>query len=358
MDIKEILKELFKEADNGKVVIKIPKGEWQYNTQFSAYYGKEKTKSIKENAVNFFVQDFDLLAEKVNKYLNIATEFYKDDKDFFDFDDESFAKHLSFFLFVNMTNYDLNFVYNFVDSRTKFLENKIDCKETKLGHFEDGDKVGFDIFSKITKNRSNMESPYKFETILRSGDEKFILPAIHFGFDGQKVTVLGVQNLYKNQIDKLSKTLDRYFRKVNKNIDSENIESQVSPNAVVAMAIFLKVLKDNNIHEVCVKDYMPIRYYSGVECRKVKLRRNLQDENLAYEHADRDQFNMTNRLMYLALRMGVHFDNIDVNLDELKSEMNLKIKNKDCTRDENIIYKITDSVCAKNIVIKNKERNL
>ena len=36
----------------------------------------------------------------------------------------------------------------------------------------------------------------------------------------------------------------------------------------------------------------------------------------------------------------------------------MDIKNKDCTRDENIIYKITDSVCAKNIVIKNKERNL
>ena len=36
----------------------------------------------------------------------------------------------------------------------------------------------------------------------------------------------------------------------------------------------------------------------------------------------------------------------------------MDIKNKDCTRDENIIYKITDSVDVKNFVKKDKERVL
>lgn len=358
MNYKEMLKELFAEADNGKVVIKIPKGEWQYNTQFSAFSGKRDERNIKERSVTFSVTDFDLLTTKVEKYIDLAKSFYKDDKEFFDFDDNSFAKHLAFFMFVNMTNYDLNSVENFVESRTKFLKNQIECGERFIGRFEDGEKVSFDIYARILKNRSNMESPYKFETVLKKDGEKFILPAIHFGFDGEKVTILGVQNLYTNQIDKLSKTLDRYFRKVNKNINPENIESQVSPNAVVAMSIFLKTFKNCNIDKICAKDFMPIRYFSGVECRKNKLKRNLQDENLAIEQADRDQFSMTNRLMYLMLRMGVHFDNIEVNFDDLKNEMNLKIKNRPATKDENIIHQITDSIIEKNVFVKEKERSI
>lgn len=340
-----ILRDLFENAKNNKIVIKADGGDWLYKTKFYVKLAGEDV-SLNEDVPYIDIPDLKLLANKSDLYLKETREFYNDDKEYFMVKNFSFDKHLLYFLFVNMTNYDINNVYQYVDNRTRMIKESknFSGKTYYLGHYSDNTKIDFDIFAKIKKNRSNLETPLDFEINIKKDNQNFFLPTIHFGVENGKVFVAGIQNFYTQQESELAKTLDRYFRKVNKNIESGSLEANVSPNAVVSMAIFFKFLKQHNIKDVEVCDYMPLRYASSLECKKEKFKKQNKNESEVYDLMDKNQFNMTNKLMNLMLRMAVHFDNLLVDYNQTKNQMEIKLTDSETTKNDNIIHKIYDSV--------------
>ncbi|MGN1201455.1 MAG: hypothetical protein ACI4R8_04290 [Candidatus Caccovivens sp.] len=343
MEEKTILTELFNDFRQNRVIIHSKDGLWKYKTKlFVNLEGEEDYKEDYPFSIN--IPNFDLLEKKTENYLSKARNFYNEDKDYYEIEDSSYDKHLLFFLFVNMTMYDANDIYNFFDKRSKMLESsKNFVGESFSGHYSDGEKIDFDIKVKIERNRSNMEAPLKFDVVLQKENQSFILPTINFGIAGEQAYIASVQNFHTKQEGELVKTLDRYFRKVNKDIDSESIEANVSPNAVVSMAFFFKFLEQNNIKSVEVPDYMPLRYFTNLESRKIKAIHTAERIDEIYDTMDRDQFNMTNKLMYLMLRMGKHFDNLQVDYDEIRNQMEVIISDNLPTQKDNIIHKVYNS---------------
>ena len=135
------------------------------------------------------------------------------------------------------------------------------------------------------------------------------------------------------------------FRKVNKGIDSEEDIAKVSPNALVSLTIFNAYLKRKCFSKIITPSYMPIRYNSKL-IRNIN--RNYSDDELEKENelVDRDQFNITNKMMYLLNRYAYHFSDCVSEYDDIKDEMHLKL-NDTRVNGDNIILGI-DNIFSRN----------
>ena len=175
-----------------------------------------------------------MLLTRIEEYLLEARRFYKQDQQYFELNDSSFDEKLIMDLFVNATNFDLDNIERFVKKRTEMLKEKsVQCETACLGEF-----LGNDIVVKISKNKSNLEGPYRFDIIFKKDDEKFNLPRITFGRIKNQMYIYSLQGERKKQENKLAKRIDRYFRKANKGVDMEDeILSQISTNALISCLI-------------------------------------------------------------------------------------------------------------------------
>lgn len=350
MDIEKIIKEVFKEAGSGKITINSLQGDWIFFVKF--YVSIEgRSNVLNSNYPILNIDSYKEFLHKCEKYLNVAYEFYKKDKDYYDLkDDFSYLKKLFMDLIVNATYYNLDDPINYIDLKTKQLTDKT----IKEGNSLVGNYNGANIYCKISKNVSNLEAPYRMSIIFKSDGEQFTLPTLTFGVDGKTIYLMCIQNTAKNDKDsKLVKKLDRYFRKVNKDVSIDEEISKVSPNALVALSIFNEYMLNLGLDKVVASNFMPIRYNNN----KVKIFNKYKDENLkkkeSIEMIDYIQSNITEKFMNLLLRYNYHFDASIVQYDEVKDEMHLFLKDKKYD-EENIIYDIVDSIKIKNIGLTRK----
>ena len=132
--------------------------------------------------------------------------------------------------------------------------------------------------------------------------------------------------------------INRYLFKINKDVVKDNeylqyeqelekgLESfypenvvDVTPKAVLALTIFLKVIKELGINKVTVVDYLPIRYdgklkgkYAVVDLyKKIYREEELNNKYIQAEtQLDSDQFNMTNKFIRTFNRVNYHLNNM------------------------------------------------
>ena len=198
-----------------------------------------------------------------------------------------------------------------------------------------GKYLDFDVNINIRKNKSNLEGPYQF--ILTFNDDLgnvFELPQITFSVVEDMAYLMCVQNK-NNQDNKLISKLDRYFRKVNKGVDPKSDICQVSPRFLVSFIVFNQYLKSMGVEKLEVNSYFPLRYQTKVsKAKRQKL--DMEDEMI---DIDRDQYNMTNRLMYLIKRYAYHFEESICDFNDITLRMNLKIKNK-TVKNDSIVYEL------------------
>lgn len=256
-----------------------------------------------------------------------------------------FDKKLILDLLANATIYDFNNIENYLDIRTKMLNEKLPDNLIDYGQYND-----FRIKGQIEKNRSNLEGPYKIVFhIFNEKNQFFELPTITFGIVGSDCYIYAVQNKSKIIPSDFSKMVDKYFRKINKGVPQDIIESNISPNALVSLTLFLSLLKKNHITKIISPAYLPIRYQSS-KISKLHMAKDKQAIYEAMEKHNRDQFNITNKLMYLMLRYNFHFPNCDCNFDNSTELMSLNLK-KSIPINDNIIYKLDELL--DNYYIKN-----
>lgn len=336
--LSTLIHDVLSQATKG--IVKIKPQDYGFWIYFPRFYSKiEGKNSAKTNGKYpiLDIPDFKLFVNKIENYLNFARKFYKDDKDYFNLNDDEFDKKLFLDLIVNATNIDFAMIYDYIDERTNMLKNPISSDEKLIGELN-----GFQIYRKITKNRSNIESPYCYNIYIKDSENLFLLPSILFGFGKDKATIMGIQNFGKIKDNPLSKKLDRYFRKLNKNVPEDDIISQVSPNALAALTFFIKDLKENDIKNIKTASFHPVRYHAS----KVSLLNKNNKENI--KKLNQDQHNMTEKFLYTILRYAYHFDNCILNFNNITQEFSIKLEDKNATEKDNIIYSLDKAIFEQN----------
>ena len=126
---------------------------------------------------------------------------------------------------------------------------------------------------------------------------------------------------------------------------------QVSPNALVSLAMFISYLKEKGIKQIIARDFQPARYFSVESRISNKLEGDMAQSQK--EVLDKDQFNITNKFMYLFLRYNYHFPacEVDYSIDEGKMIMNLS---NEAGKGDNILVEL-DKTIARNFA-KEKEK--
>ncbi|MBQ7579144.1 MAG: hypothetical protein IJT25_01280, partial [Clostridia bacterium] len=184
------------------------------------------------------------------------------------------------------------------------------------------------------------------------------------------VYIGAIQNFTTKQEDKFSKNMDRFLRKVNSGVPDDSIESNVSPKALVSMVIFMEYACSLGAEYASAYNYLPLRYSSklGVINAKAKNVNNgevqsekttngennseikliTEDRNNAdvcqtfFDKLDADQYNITNKFMYLFARINHHFSSAKTEFSEIGCKINLNLENSE-ERNDNIIYNILNS---------------
>jgi len=116
---------------------------------------------------------------------------------------------------------------------------------------------------------------------------------------------------------------------------------QVSPNALVSLTMFVSYLKSMGVTQIVARDYQPARYQS-IESR-IAERKEDEIAKKQQEILDQDQFNITNKFMYLFLRYNYHFPACTCDYDIDQGQMIMNIKDESEIK-ENILYKIDSMV--------------
>lgn len=331
--ILKIAKKVISQAEQGIVRV----GEWKFCVSIDLDLLQYKGHTLNLSDANFL--------NKVGNYLSLAREFYSNDKDYYELNDESFDEKLFMDLFVNMTNFDIENIDVYLSQRTKMLldKNNYTTEPIIIGALKHSV-----MEISILKNTSNLEAPLRFRTILRDGEERFLLPDITFGVVDDCLHVYAIQGKRDEQKNRLAKEFDRYFRKFGKGVDmSDDVLANVSANALASATIFMAYFKQKNMNNVKVYGFMPIRYNSKVSTATMKY----EDENQLntfLEKNDAIQGNITNKFYYTMLRYAYHFGQT-VEFDEFHECLDMKLeKNKvglDVLQEErNAIYDLDESV--------------
>ena len=336
--IEKIVEEIFHQAEKGKVVIGDEKeGFWHFYTRFY-WKTNDKTNALNDKYPIFEIPDKTTFINLLGTYLKEARQFYCADSEFFCLSSENFDKKLLLDLFINATVSDFVNVNNYIKNRTEMLKTNYNSNVFFLGTFQD-----LKIKGQITKNHSNLESPYKLDIYFEDETHNvFFLPTVFFATTKQKAYIMAIQNLHRNQANKLAKKLDRYFRKTNKGITPEDTISNISTNALVSLTIFLSFLKQNDIFDITASCFQPIRYQAGkvTGLRQAKTKEQQQE---FYQKHDHDQYNITNKFMYLFLRYNFHFPSTITNFDDNTQQMNI-ILNKNKNGNTDILSQIDSCI--------------
>ena len=252
-------------------------------------------------------REFDkLLCEYVIKALK-----YYDDRNFFNKKER--IKEILAHLLANATYDDFNKPINFLKKRIAFLDNANNYSEN-IGY---SDILGCDLNLEIRKDTINNETPEEFVIECRNKDEKYLFPRVKFGIMGDTVYIYAIQNS-REEKNNLAKQINRKLYKVGEGFtDSNNEENykDVTASFLVVLNMAINYFNSIGYNKFIIPSILIVRWNAK------QIMNNNMNEII--------QYNITNKLIRTCLRLGVHYNNIDVmSLPyEVDSNLHLHINN-------------------------------
>lgn len=337
--IEDIVNEIFNEAQNGVIYIEDivePSKPWKFYIKFlTKIEGNSNNAALDCPVIE--IPSWGKFLKQIESYLKLAVPFYILEKAYFGLSDESYVKKLICDLLSSGRAVDFINIFSYIETRKQQLINKVDEGEIYLGKYQD-----YEITSKIVKNVSNLEGPYRFCPKFTSpNDESFVLPRVTFGIANDAVYVYALQAKKEKQISSAAKTLDRHFRKVNKGVSEDSFLHNVSPNALISFTLFNSYIRSMGKTLIVSPIFMPIRFNArslADDNRKTKISREELTE-IQY----RDQYNITNKLAYMLYRYAFHFPSSNANYDDNTQTVYLNLGENQPNNEDNIIYKINNT---------------
>ena len=301
-----------------------------------------------DNKPLFKITNFPEYIKKLTILINIMASYHIDDKSYFDFNDDNFLDYLIVCIVCNMNEQDFNNALACLDKKINSYKTNYNYEKKDLGTIKLKDKE-LTISKQCKKNQASMESPAHVRFTISDGKETWTSPKIHYYMDKNKCYIMAIQSTSKKQDNRLSKDLDRFFRKFDKGLEDiekspngeVNTPKDISPSFLAALTMFMA--SNDGISEYYMIDFLPVRY---INKEGVLIQRN---ESL--EELERIQTNITNKFLFTGVRLCMHFDNssYDLNNGYLEINFNDKTSNRD-----NVLFDFYDSIKSKRNISKNK----
>ena len=352
--VKNLIDKIFVKAANENNLVVISDPNFGDDIKFyCSFFNKIKgiSNSTNEDIPVMNIPDYDLFIDAMTEYITEALQFYRND--YLGLNQRSLAEKLIYDVIGCATTADFANIIPFLKHRTNMLKNKFSRGIFEIGQFKE-----YSVLGSIESAGSNYEAPYKF--VIAFDDEskgRFKPPSIIFGVEGDKVYVYAIQNtalrdkkdvkkehlkpkdreqFLKNKITE--KNLNRFFRKLNANVDENDFISNISPNFLVSFTIFASYMRQLGKKEIVAPIYLPVRYNSNLS----KSLEGLDDvesiQNMGEQH-EHNYFNCINKFAYLFYRYNHHFPDCIAEFDENNSRIVTKLE-KSHPIDKNIIYEI------------------
>jgi len=259
------------------------------------------------------------------QYVDLAMKFY-DDNNFEEeilnykiYDKEKKIckeKVILSLLFANATVEDFENPIEFLKKRINFIYNDL-SGIYNLGYC---DIFKGNVNITIDKDIINNETPYQMiiKVISDFGDE-FVFPKIKFGVSDDNIYIYAIQN--KKNIDnafckKMNRTLYKVGEGYSENIGSD-IESlkDITSSFLVSLNMAISFLHNKGFNKIMVPSILIARWNAKNISNLVKIRRknlnNFEADEIMLKQ-DYLQQNLTNKLIRTFLRLGCHYNNIDI----------------------------------------------
>lgn len=284
-------------------------------------------------------EEFDRL---LNEYVMVAKEFYgidsfSDDVKMINWQsDESgrwIEKTIMTLLWANATIEDFNDPVNFLKRRIEFMREDY-CDSQVLGYSLVMEAW---VEIEIAKDKITNEGPYQFIVRLRNDMGEVVeMPQVKFGCLNDSLYVYAIQN-GKNKTDsKFMKQINRKLYKVGMgyigNDDGDENLKDITASFLYVLSIAIAYFKNLEIDNIIVPSILIERWNNKRIANRMKMKRGkiTSDEyNEKEEYQDYLQSNLTNKLIRTFLRLGCHFNNIDVKSFPFEEDSCLRMKIND-----------------------------
>lgn len=247
----------------------------------------------------------------------------------------------------NATEEDFKDPVNFLRIRKDFLEDDLSIIKYNIKYKSSNIALLNSNHIEATidiQNPSAHETPFVFKSrICNDNNETYQLPNISYGISNGKCYIYAIQGDKPSELNTYHKKVNRLLYRANKNFnfdyEEENIKD-VSSSQLFSLTIFLKMLEQNNINELIVKNNFPIRYNAKEKLliQKInKLKEKLEssseyDKNIRIETnkmiEDNDLLyqNIINKYLRIFRRIEYHFSNVNITSFPYELDNNMHIK--------------------------------
>lgn len=298
------------------------------------------------------IRDKEIFDNLLTEYVDLAMGFYDETI----FDDEldyrnnetgnriCRIKTILALLFANATIEDFNNPCEFLRKRINFIQNDI-SDNYNLGYC---DAFKGNVSIEIKKDIINNETPYQMIIkVLSEGEDEFVFPKIKLGISDDIVYVYAIQNR-TNENNSFCKKINRILYKVGEGYNSDYEEDMedlrdVTASFLVALNMCISYLYHNGYNKIVVPSVLNSRWNAKVisNTRKIQLKK-LSDDDARdiFDNQDYLQHNLTNKLIRTFLRLGCHYNNIDVLAFpyEIDSCLHVSVNDKTVQCNNSLLY--------------------
>ena len=244
--MNNIIEELIHEAFNHNIIIDGKNNYIAFNTIIN---GNELINGDKYPTL--VINDYDELIKKLDLYIrtylkNASTlPLFQKEKE------KNLIKYLVSHIFIYAENKDFKNPIELIETKINFLNDNT---------FKDYNKT-FEGF--ISNTKLNIKSTVDEITLkkmyinLSNNDDIFNFPTITYAITNEECYIYKIEE-YELTNSAFEKKVLKELTKINKNINKELLAC--SPQTLVSILIFIRLLKDNNIKKLQVVTYLPVKY--------------------------------------------------------------------------------------------------
>lgn len=327
VDILDIFyKNIINEATTGRIDC-----FYYYNMAFSTKISEEEKEyicDIDNDSLlipTLMIKNKKMFDSLLLEYVNLAMNFYDDsniDKDIQNYamyDDKKRIckeKVILALLFANATVEDFNNPCEYLRRRINFFKNDL-SSSTDYGYL---DILKGNVNITIDKDIINNETPLQMiiKAISNNGEE-YEFPRIKFGVSDDTVYIYAIQNKL-GDVNAYHKKINRVLYKIGEGyIDDmekggENLRD-ITSSFLVSLNMAISYFNDLGYNNIVVPSCLIERWNakSIANLLKIKYKKMNEDSaNLIYMNQENIQNNLTNKLVRTFLRLGCHYNNIDI----------------------------------------------
>ena len=324
VDIKRIFYEkIIPEATLGKIKALVYYGV-VFNTNIV-----EDNKYYKCNIDNpdiliptLIIKDKELFDKLLEEYVIKALDFY-DNNNFYDeildykmYDEKDMVckeKVILAYLFANATSEDFNNPVAFLRKRIDFIDNHMDSN-CDLGY---SNTLGANIELLVEKDTINNETPSRLVFKAYKDEEELVFPMVKFGISNNKVYIYAIQNEKQNN-NTLSKKINRKLYGVGEGFINEDLyenPKDITASFLVVLNMAISYFYQMGYSLVEVPSILIERWNAKkIANNNMYKRKKINEKELNERNVKQEiiQSNLTNKLIRTFLRLGCHYNNIDV----------------------------------------------